>query len=60
MRRMTPAIKPEMRRCSAVAPVIGHIENDHRMDRDYLAGRQGDTINACPRRRRYNFRLLLN
>ena len=36
-RRMTPAIKREMRRRAAVEPVIGHIKNEHRMDRNYLA-----------------------
>ncbi len=29
-RRMTPVIKREMRRRSAVEPVIGHIKNGHR------------------------------
>ena len=59
-RRMTPAIKREMRRRSAVEPVIGHIKNGHRMDRNYLAGSQGDAINAVLSATGYNFRLLLN
>jgi IS5 family transposase len=59
-RRMTPAIKREMRRRSAVEPVIGHIKNGHRMDRNYLAGPQGDAINAVLAAAGYNFRLLLN
>jgi IS5 family transposase len=59
-RRMTPAIKREMRRRSAVEPVIGHIKNGHRMDRNYLAGPQGDAINAVLAATGYNFRLLLN
>ena len=59
-RRMTPAIKSEMRRRSAVEPVIGHIKNGHRMDRNYLAGSQGDAINAVLAAAGYNFRLLLN
>ncbi len=37
-RRMTPAIKREMKRRAAIEPVIGHIENEHRMGRNYLAG----------------------
>jgi len=57
---MTPAIKREMRRRSAVEPVIGHIKNGHRMDRNYLAGQQGDAINAVLAAAGYNFRLLLN
>ncbi len=59
-RRMTLAIKREMRRRSAVEPVIGHIKNGHRMNRNYLAGPQGDAINAVLAAAGYNFRLLLN
>ena len=57
---MTPAIKREMRRRSAVEPLIGHIKNGHRMDRNYLAGPQGEAINAVLAAVGYNFRLLLN
>jgi IS5 family transposase len=59
-RRMTPAIKREMRRRTAVEPVIGHIKNEHRMDRNYLAHSSGDAINAVLAAAGYNFRLLLN
>ena len=59
-RRMTPAIKREMRRRAAVEPVIGHIKNGHRMNRNYLAGPQGGAINAILAAAGYNFRLLLN
>ena len=51
-RRMTPAIKREMRRRAAVEPVIGHIKNEHRMGRNYLAHQQGDADQRHPRRRR--------
>ena len=33
---MTPEIKREMRRRSAVEPVIGHLKSEHRMGRNYL------------------------
>ncbi len=59
-RRMTPAIKREMRRRAAIEPVIGHIKNEHRMDRNYLAHSSGDAINAVLAAAGYNFRLLLN
>jgi IS5 family transposase len=59
-RRVTPAIKREMRRRAAIEPVIGHIKNEHRMDRNYLAHNQGDAINAILAAVGYNFRLLLN
>ena len=58
-RRITPAIKREMRRRAAVEPLIGHIKNEHRMGRNYLAGKQGDAINAILAAVGYNFRLLL-
>jgi IS5 family transposase len=58
-RRMTPAIKREMRRRAAIEPVIGHIKNEHRMGRNYLAHTQGDAINAVLAAAGYNFRLLL-
>ena len=57
---MTPAIKREMRRRAAIEPVIGHIKNEHRMGRNYLAHSQGDTVNAILAAAGYNFRLLLN
>ena len=59
-RRMTPAIKREMRRRAAIEPVIGHIKNEHRMSRNYFAHQQGDAINAILAAAGYNFRLLLN
>ena len=59
-RRMTPAIKREMKRRAAVEPVIGHIKNEHRMDRNYLAHSAGDAINAVLAAAGYNFSLLLN
>ena len=45
-RRVTPKIKREMRRRSAVEPVIDHLKSEHRMGRNYLWHRQGDAINA--------------
>lgn len=58
-RRVTPAIKRLMRRRSAVEPVIGHIKNEHRMGRNYLAGQLGDAVNAILAAAGYNFSLLL-
>ena len=45
-RRVTQQIRRELKRRSAVEPVIGHLKSDHRMDRNYLAGRTGDATNA--------------
>ena len=59
-RRMTDAIKREMRRRAAVEPVIGHMKSDHRMGRNYLAHATGDAINAVLAAVGNNFRRLLN
>jgi IS5 family transposase len=58
-RRVTDAVKRQMRRRSAVEPVIGHAKAEHRMGRNYLAGRAGDAINAVLAAAGYNFRRLL-
>src|ERR1035437_6702672 len=57
--RVTPKIKREMRRRSAVEPVIGHLKAEHRMDQNYLAHRTGDAANAVLAAAGYNFRLLI-
>jgi transposase, IS5 family len=58
-RRVTPAIKREMRRRSAVEPVIGHLKDEHRLGRNYLAHRHGDFNNAVLAVVGYNFRRLI-
>jgi IS5 family transposase len=55
-RRVTEAIKRELRRRSAVEPVIGHLKTDHRMGRNFLAHAVGDAINAVLAAAGYNFR----
>ena len=57
-RRVTPNIKRELRRRSAVEPVIGHLKSEHRMGRKYLWHRQGDAANAVLAAG-YNFRRLV-
>jgi IS5 family transposase len=58
-RRVTPQIKREMRRRSAVEPFIGHLKDEHRMGRNYLAHRSGDFNNAVLAAVGYNFRRLI-
>jgi transposase, IS5 family len=58
-RRVTPKIKRELRRRSAIEPVIGHLKSEHRMDRNYLWYRQGDATNAVLAAAGYNFRRLI-
>jgi transposase, IS5 family len=55
----TDQIKRELRRRSAVKPVIGHLKDDHRMDRNFLAGLAGDATNAVLAAAGYNRSLLL-
>ena len=49
-------IKRELKRRSAVEPVIGHLKEEHRLDRNYLKGREGDRINAVLAAAGYNFK----
>ena len=58
-RGMTEHIKRQMRRRSAVEPVIGHLKEDHRMGRNHLAGITGDAVNAVLAAVGYNFRRIL-
>jgi IS5 family transposase len=58
-RGVTAQIKRDLKRRSAVEPVIGHIKGEHRMDRNYLAHREGDAANAILAAAGYNFRLLI-
>lgn len=58
-RGVTPAIKRELKRRSAVEPVIGHLKAEHRMGRNFLAHAHGDAINAVLAAAGYNFRRLL-
>jgi transposase, IS5 family len=58
-RGVTPRIKRELRRRSAVEPVIGHLKAEHRMGRNYLWFRRGDAANAVLAAVGYNFRRLI-
>ncbi len=58
-RGVTDAIKRELRRRSAVEPVIGHAKAEHRMGRNFLKGPHGDAANAVLAAAGYNFRRLL-
>jgi transposase, IS5 family len=58
-RGVTAQIKCELRRRSAVEPVIGHLKAEHRMGRNYLWFRRGDAANAVLAAAGYNFRRLI-
>lgn len=48
-----------LKRRQAIEPIIGHLKSDHRMDRCYLKGEEGDRINAVLCAAGYNIRWLL-
>lgn len=52
-------MRHNFRRRVAIEPVIGHVKNDFRMDRNYLKGVTGDAINAFMSAAAFNFRKLL-
>jgi IS5 family transposase len=52
-------IKKELRRRSAIEPVIGHCKTDGHLGRNFLHGRRGDQINAVMSAVGYNLRLIL-
>ncbi|MFN3298537.1 transposase, partial [Caldimonas sp.] len=43
----------------AIEPVIGHLKQDHRMDRCHLKGEQGDRLHAVLCAAGYNIKWLL-
>ena len=55
----TRAQRKRRRRRSAVEPKIGHLKSDHRMDRCFLTGLEGDGINAMLAAAGSNLRKLL-
>jgi transposase, IS5 family len=48
-----------LRRRAAVEPVIGHLKEEHRMGRNYLAEQADDAANTVLAAIGYNFRLPL-
>jgi IS5 family transposase len=52
-------IKRELKRRSAIEPVIGHMKNDGHLGRNHLKGRNGDAANAILSAIGHNFRLIL-
>jgi transposase, IS5 family len=61
--RRKSSMKPSewrwFQRRSAIEPVIGHMKGDHRMNRNYLKGTNGDKMNAILAACGFNLRKLL-
>ncbi len=55
----SPTVKRELRRRSAVEPIIGHTKADGKLERHWLKGAQGDAINVILVAAGHNIRLLL-
>ncbi len=55
----SPTIRREMRRRSGIEPVIGHLKEDGHLERNHLAGAEGDAINAILCAAGHNMRLLV-
>ena len=59
-RGMTPAKRKRQRRRAAIEPIIGHCKNDRKVGpRNWLAGKQGDSINAVAMAIGFNLRKIL-
>jgi transposase, IS5 family len=59
-RGLTPTMRRELRRRSAIEPMIGHMKADGRLGRNHLLGAAGNAINALLVAAGHNLRLILN
>ena len=55
----TYALKKDMKRRSAIEPIIGHMKSDGSLSRNYLKGSIGDKINAVLCGAGHNLRIIL-
>lgn len=58
-RQTSPTLKRELRRRSAVEPIIGHMKADGKLERHWLQGAHGDAANTVLVAAGHNIRLLL-
>ncbi|PLX49058.1 MAG: IS5/IS1182 family transposase [Desulfobulbaceae bacterium] len=58
-RGVTPTIRKELKRRSAVEPIIGHMKADGKLKRNWLKGVLGDKINALLCGAGHNIRIIL-
>lgn len=58
-KKLKPSLRKWLKRRSAIEPLIGHVKNNGRMGRNYLAGTEGDMINATLCACGFNLRKLL-
>jgi transposase, IS5 family len=58
-RGLSPTMRRELKRRSAIEATIGHMKIDGRLDRNFLLGQAGDAINALLAAAGHNLRLVL-
>ena len=58
-RGMTRRLKAELKRRSAIEPMIGHMKNDGRLARNWLKGTLGDRLHAVLCGVGHNLRMIL-
>lgn len=59
-RKVSVSLRRFFRRRSAIEPVIGHLKSDHRMNRNFLKGVEGDKMNAVLSGCAYNLRKMVS
>ena len=59
-RGLSPQMKRELKRRSAIEATIGHMKTDGRLDRNFLKGQAGDAMNALLAAAGHNMRLIVN
>lgn len=58
-KRVSKSLAKWWNRRSAIEPIIGHVKQDHRMDRNHLRGQIGDELNVIFAATGFNIRKLL-
>jgi IS5 family transposase len=58
-RNATRTFRRLLKRRSVIEPTIGHMKSDHRLERNFLKGKEGDRINALMAAVGYNLAKLL-
>jgi hypothetical protein len=59
-KNLPPPLKKLLKGRSGIEPIIGHLKQEHRLDRNYLLGKIGDKINAILAGCGFNLRKILN
>jgi IS5 family transposase len=60
MKRLPRRLKKLLRARSGIEPIIGHLKSEHRLNRNYLLGKMGDSVNAILSGTGFNLRKIFN